>query len=176
MLPIPNCITSPSEYANNGSLFFCPECMTGSFPTVDVNGNPTCKACYGIEYCADCSDSSTCTECDSGYILQPDGSACIEPFEDCLLTPNEYDIDESGLFWCSDCADGMIWNVDECDDCSEVFDNCSECSLCDNCTKCEDETYQMSPDGNCYSSIANCVTYQFYEDDDDFDLVCQKCI
>ncbi len=116
MLPIANCKTNPSQYQNNGTHYFCPDCMIGHF-----RNETKCSACPAAltnsNGCLTCSDNTTCAVCQSGYMRHPDGqdpdllfdldwprlqdsdgllTACFEQFEFCQLLPSMYNVTEEG--------------------------------------------------------------------------------
>lgn len=177
MLPISYCKSSPSEYANDGHQFYCPECMNGFYPTLTDAGMPNCSFCGNIitNGCTACSDEEHCSQCAHGYLLQPDGSECITKIANCTLSFSEYDVTSEGRFWCSECYGDLVWNFDseQCDTCSNIFNGCDSCAV-DGCTACQDG-YQLSPDGACWDSITDCLAYDWLFEDGEFFPVCSKC-
>lgn len=142
MLPIANCKSNPSQYANDGLTFYCPECMDGHF--IDTDKCTMCPKVATTESpfpillpagnCASCSSTTVCDECKPGFLLQPNGlygprGPCIQQIPGCRTFIGDYDV-KDGRFWCSDCEDNKIWDfkTETCTTCGIKWKECLKCN------------------------------------------------
>lgn len=79
MLPIYNCQANPSEYSNDGSFFYCPQCTLGTYPAITDEGDSVCMDCPKVSEggvvddigygCISCITPDSCNLCTPGFIM-----------------------------------------------------------------------------------------------------------
>lgn len=152
----PTCTTCPvGEYCDLASTGLCQPCSTcspGTFEAVacDVNTDTVCSSCPAN--CTDCTDGSTCNQCDVGYWFFPDpigGSpACMA----CTVCqPGEVEVQTCDFGHDRQCAAtcpaGTYDNNGVCDACTAA--NCAQCSAASSCDVCADGYYLDVTNGSC---------------------------
>lgn len=76
-----------------------------------------------------------CIKCFEPFTLTFDRSACILPYDHCIVTPSEY-IADGNIWICPECAEGYYFDKEEeaCLECDVEF--CTKCSSADKCDAC----------------------------------------
>ena len=111
-----------------------------------------------LDYCEQCSDESTCSKCNSDYVLI--NNLCFGATEHC----KEYNDSAK----CVECMPGYEIIIDnEETKCEIEIENCIEVDINGTCTKCNKD-FRLTEQNLCYRVIENCEMYG----DGDF---CEKC-
>lgn len=149
-----NCVQNTDdkcvEFNQTVYPFFCFVCIQGFY--ADEKGN-CAKASVDIENCVVYLDKDSCSECEIGFILNPDLKSCVNNiYTSSFLDSNCENTIWKSLPFCKVCKAGFIMNLEKgCDPCQV-----SGCFLCDPflsdvCYLCKSGFY-MNEEMKCVSS------------------------
>lgn len=136
MTPIPKCSRCTAQcsdpYSFLSCALTCTDCYTRYYP--DSIANNVCKLCLpDVAHCVDCTNSTFCTWCQTGYYLgttAANNQICLActGMSGCLECIN-------GLI-CTKCASTYYLSMNSCILCSATLSNCLTCSSATVCLSC----------------------------------------
>ena len=156
MKAIEYCKTDPSNYETLAGAPYCKECMKGYYPDGEE-----CRPCDnsedGIADCEACSEGPICHECSGSKLPVGDGSACMDPFDNCLSKPVNYNKNKDDEWYCPKCKTGYTWHDGECTTCATAVPGCDYCDFRGNCLRCEADKFLNYAGTECLDVFDDCL-------------------